>query len=333
MLPRTSFGSTPASVPTRSSADIGIPSDTEFAALPDDYAPAVRGIRAAVESGDHARAARSADDLLRQVSMDRGSLHPAALRALEVRAHVAVCCSAYEQAAELYSAAAAGWAGRGSPSRLPAARNADLCRLLAADAAAVRGPIRVASAPRRRARAERFPLRRSLTPVVLTAMLIVGSAFTGDERRADSATFQTVSSPGTPTAPVLIAALDHARERTAPTLPSPPAPSAVPASPSVAPDVATDPTDDTASEDLGAAPRSHTHPVPAPRPRTPEQQHQDPAAPPSAPSRVTPPLRQGDALPDALRTGRLTRLCADLQARVGRLPDTMRELCHGAQEG
>ncbi|MEU3574791.1 hypothetical protein AB0E96_41310, partial [Kitasatospora sp. NPDC036755] len=115
--------------------------------LPAAYAPRVALIRGAMEAGDTVLAAHLAEELHRHVALERGALHPEALRAQEVRAYVAAVGGDSLRAADLFAATATAWSDLGASEQWAASRNAEVCRRRAESAAAAPSAVRVTWRP------------------------------------------------------------------------------------------------------------------------------------------------------------------------------------------
>ncbi|GAA4838998.1 hypothetical protein GCM10023235_12850 [Kitasatospora terrestris] len=200
---------------------IGVPA-ASAGELPEAYRRDAERVRSAVRARDYEGAVVLADGLQQRVAAERGALHPDALRAQELRAHVSVCRGDFASAAEIYSASATAWAARGFGADTAAARNADYCRrkVLAAGAAVGLDSVR----PEGGRRGRRGPVRKETVQGVrrgtgalalACAGMLVGFAFGGGaNREVDLRSRPTagVTAGAGPVAPVLMEVLDKAPE-------------------------------------------------------------------------------------------------------------------------
>ncbi|MFG2821706.1 hypothetical protein ACGFX4_20025 [Kitasatospora sp. NPDC048365] len=195
------------------------------AELPSAYASQIERVRLAVADGDFALAVTLADELQQRAAAESGALHPDALNAQELRAHVSFCCGDFATAADIYSASAIAWAAQGLGGETVAARNAEHCRWRAEAAGAVPGSPLARSVGGRwwyggslPAGSVRSARRGGGALVLACAGILAGFAFgsspPGAELRAGS--ISGVAASAGPVAPVLVEALDRIPEPSAP---------------------------------------------------------------------------------------------------------------------
>ncbi|MFF4381775.1 hypothetical protein [Kitasatospora sp. NPDC001547] len=291
---------------------------------PAAYAPRVALIRGAMEAGDTALAARLAEELHHRVVLERGARDPEALRAQEVRAYVAAVDGDPWRAAELFTAAAAAWAGLGASEQWTASRNAEVCRRRAESAAAAPSAVPAARRPPACPSPVRAFGRGAVVAVVLATALLTGAADAGP--RAYLGTGPRPAPDEQPVAPAVMGALQRSAPSASPA-PGPvqPAPEPTVAEPAPAPDAAPagEPEDAAADpgEDPGEdGPRAGRTPVPSPghRPHLPAAGPR----PRPAPDAGRPPGGQA-AEAD-------TDPCATARAYGGRLLGPLVELCDRA---
>ncbi|MEU1285125.1 hypothetical protein [Kitasatospora sp. NPDC005856] len=205
-------------------------------ALPAAHAPRVAVIRGAMEAGDTALAAHLAEELHRHIALERGALHPDALRAQEVWAYAVAVGGDPQRAAHLFAAAATAWAGLGASEQWTASRNAEVCRCRAEAAASApsavpvarRLPIRpfVRPSPAPAPSPARAFGRGAVVAAVLAAALLSGAADAGP--RAYLGTGPGPVPDDQPAAPAVIGALELSAPSASP-VPSPVPPPPEPA--------------------------------------------------------------------------------------------------------
>ncbi|MFF2750278.1 hypothetical protein ACFVVA_32665 [Kitasatospora sp. NPDC058048] len=290
--------------------------------LPTAYAPRVALIRGAMEAGDTVLAARLAEELHQHVALERGALHPEALRAQEVRAYVAAVGGDPRRAAELFSVAATAWAGLGASEQWAASRNAEVCRRRVESAASAPSAVPVARRPPGCPSPARAFGRGTVVAVVLATALLSGAADAGP--RAYLGTGPRPVPDDQPVAPAVLGAL----ERSAPSAslapgPVPPPPDPAGAEPVPAPDAGpAGEQEDPAADPDGGGPRAGRTPLPGPGRR--------PGLPAGGP-RPRP-------APDAVRPsggqagGTGSDPCAAARVYGGPLLGSLVELCHRAAE-
>ncbi|SOB88512.1 hypothetical protein SAMN06272789_6797 [Streptomyces sp. 1331.2] len=276
--------------------------------VPEAYAPRISRIRSAVAAGEFALAGRLAAELHQRIAAARGDLHPEALRAQEVHAHVAALGGDFVQAADIYTAAAAGWASRGAAAeRWTASRNAAACRQRAASTVRSRSDWLLWTG---------VSGRRAVIASVLVAALF--SAATSSSPPTRLAAAQRPAADGRPVAP------DPAP--TAPSTPSPTvaAPRELPPAASVSgPTAELEPTaQPTTSADEPAGYRVRPGNA-RPGGRTP-----GPSAAPRQERTAPDPRPVPGPAPDTA-AGSGTDPCAAAR-QFGRLPDSLLALCHRA---
>ncbi|WP_316528471.1 hypothetical protein [Kitasatospora brasiliensis] len=197
---------------TASTAESAVTVETASTAetLPEVYAPLVALIREAMEAGDVDLATHLAEELYQRVVRERGALHPEALRAQEVRAYVAAVGGDPQRAADLFTGAAAAWAGLGAVEQWAASRNAEVCRRRAELVASEPQVVPVLPAARRRPAVSpsltRVFGRGTVVAVVLATALVTGATEVGQLGRFGAD--QRVASDDQLVVPALVAALD-----------------------------------------------------------------------------------------------------------------------------
>ncbi|MEV7188742.1 hypothetical protein [Kitasatospora sp. NPDC093102] len=296
------------------------PSRTADETLPAAYAPRVARIRGAMEAGDTALATRLAEELHHHVALERGALHPEALRAQEVRAYVAAVGGDPGRAADLFTVAATAWAGLGASEQWAASRNAEVCRRRVQLPASAPSAVPVAGRPSVCPSPARAFGRGTVIAVVLATALLSGAADAGPS--APLGTGPRSVPDDQPVAPALVGALALSARSTSPApgpVPHPsepvggesvPAPDAGPADEQEAP----------AADPGGGGPRAGRTPVPGSgrRPDSPAA-HPRPLPAPGA-------VRPSEGW--AAEAG--ADPCAAARAYGGRLAGSLAELCHRA---